>query len=167
MNVCYQVASSSLLASSTCINLCLTLLDICKRATSCWNNLHKVDKKSRQSTCIKPAVMIKSDQAPRSHPDTGLMTERQLTCSRIDATCAFLTVRNLKVCAWSALRLAVSASLRPTYTDATKQLTKYSKTVGTVVICCFSIFVNPTLNLAIVNYCNTLAPRRSVYISST
>ena len=64
-----QVVASSLLIRSLDNQLASSLLTTCNRF-----------------------VIIKLEQAIRTHPDIGLMTARQQSCSRLAATCVFLAV---------------------------------------------------------------------------
>ena len=67
------------------------VLDVCKLAKRCWNNLmiKLVDKKL--TTCSR-LVIIKPNQTIRTNLDISLMVARQQACRILTATCMFLYV---------------------------------------------------------------------------
>ena len=97
----------------SCCNLMFTdLLKVVE--TTCISLVDKIlDNQLASSlltTCSR-LVIIKPEQAMRTHPDIDLMTARQQACSRLAATCTFLTVytrKNLTTCSKSANKPSTS-----------------------------------------------------------
>ena len=86
---------ASLLSSQINQACCLhwTLCKLLKPlASSLWiKNLDNQLASSLLTTCSR-LVVIKPEQAMRTHPDIVFMTARQQACSRLAATCAFLAL---------------------------------------------------------------------------
>ena len=97
MKVCHQVVSSVLAWSRTLHQVCENQLSK-QLASSLW--IKSLDNELATSllTSCRRLVIIKPEQAMRTHPDIGLMTARQQPCNRFAATSAFLVVYITKPC---------------------------------------------------------------------
>ena len=83
--------------NQTCCNLIFAdlLHAVETTASSLWiKSLDNQLPASLLTTCSR-LVIIKPEQAMRTHPDIGLMTARQQACSRLAATFAFLAVQSI------------------------------------------------------------------------
>ena len=75
-----------------------------KRASSlCINSFDNQLASCLLTTCSR-LVIIKSKEAMRTHPDIGLMTARQQSCSRL----AVVYLNILSRCTWSAINTSKS-----------------------------------------------------------